>query len=264
MWASTVVAVPVELWLIACSLRRRAVRTVLPVLGVLTIAYWMLLYGGSLFQGDAQSTAVRLTYMGLYAYAMEFVARYSHRYLWHSGPLWWLHGTHHHQYPKIGAPPRYDHSNTYVTPIIELNDVFPLFFGTIAVALLAYGSQWPNTLSKDCWSGMALGTTAYGLSYFTGHDIVTHERLGKGVARFLRSKWSYLDQCAEVHNRYHHKLKKQQGDPYGPPYGFWLGPSEIEALRKGSDYAPMPRPVRAALQLSLLVALGASSYTLYN
>ena len=48
------------------------------------------------------------------------------------------------------------------------------------------------------WTGVALGTTLYGLSYFVGHDIVAHERLGKGLSSFVKSRWPYAEECAKV------------------------------------------------------------------
>ena len=238
---------------------RRLLKSVFPAGGCVVIGYWMLKYGGVLFQGGWLSVSVRLFYTVLFAYAMEYVARYNHRYLWHSSQLWWLHGTHHHQYPKVGTPPLYGHMNRFVTPTIELNDLFPLAFAFIAVALISYGAQTPSYLAKDCWTGAAMGTTVFGLSYFTGHDIVAHERFGKRVALFLRSRWKYLDECAAVHFKYHHKMKKQPGDPYGPPYGFWLGPAEVQAMKDGlRDYAPMPPRIAFVLKSSLAVAFVAT------
>ena len=220
----------------------------------------MLLYGGIVFQGSLISNGVRMMYTALFAYAMEYVARYNHLYLWHSKYLWWLHGSHHHQYPAVGSTPSYDHKNKYVSPAIELNDIFPVFFATIAVYLISAGSVYPSSLAKDCWTGIALGATIFGLSYFTGHDIVAHERAGKRVAKFLRSLSPYLDKCADVHFKYHHKLTKHDDDrdPYGPPYGFWLGPYEVECLKRGQEYAPMPPVLSFALKGAMLICLGAT------
>ncbi|EED90945.1 hypothetical protein THAPSDRAFT_263437, partial [Thalassiosira pseudonana CCMP1335] len=140
------------------------------------------------------------------AIAMEYISRYSHCYLWHGKFLWWINGSHHHQYPAVGSTP--------------LNDAFAVFFATIATLAMWIGSEPPSTLTKDCSIGIGLGVTLYGLSYFVGHDIVAHERLGKGVANALRRAFPYMEQCASVHIR-------NDSDPYGAPYGFWLGPSEV-------------------------------------
>lgn len=173
---------------------------------------------------------------------MEYVSRYLHAHLWHCSYLWWLHGTHHHQYPDMGSKPVYDHGNSYASPAIELNDIFALIFATLATGLMMAGVEYPSTFSKDCSAGIGIGVTLYGFSYFLGHDIVGHERCGKNIARLIRNLWPYLDECARVHVQYHHKLKQcdDSEDPYGPPYGFWLGPYEIECLKKGHQYVPMP------------------------
>jgi len=233
--------------------------------GCIVIVVWMSNYGTRLFEGTRMNNVIRVVYAALFTVAMEYVARYSHLYLWHSKYLWWIHGSHHHQYPAIGSVPTYDHRNNYVSPVIERNDAFPVAFGVLAVALMDAGSNYPSTVAKDCWTGIALGATIFGLSYFTGHDIVAHERLGKRIARWLRSCSSYVDECATVHFKYHHKLTKRDdgNDPYGPPYGFWLGPQEVESLKRGEEYAPMPRPYKAVLAVAVGVCMCATMHDVF-
>mmetsp|Transcript_10714 Transcript_10714/g.16421 ORF Transcript_10714/g.16421 Transcript_10714/m.16421 type:complete len:146 (+) Transcript_10714:370-807(+) len=127
------------------------------------------------------------------------------------------------------------------------------FFATLATGAMWAGSGNPSTLAKDCATGIGLGVTLYGFSYFIGHDIVAHERLGAGVANFFRKAFPYLDECASVHFQYHHKLSKRSDDhdPYGPPYGFWLGPYEVECLKRGEEYAQMPLAVKIVMWTSL-------------
>ena len=245
------------------SLRRYLMRGALPVLGALvTIA---AMGGGaqlgSLFPGSFWrfGTAVRLAYTLLYTVGMEYLARYNHAHVWHSRGLWWLHGTHHHQRPPRGSAPAFRHNNPVISPALELNDIFPVLFSIPATALLWWGAQLPSSLAKDCWAGMALGITLYGAAYFTGHDVVAHERLGTGLAMRLRNMWPYLDKCAHVHRAYHHTAKNQEGDPFGPPYGFWLGPQEVAALENdGKAYLAVPSSWAFAFKASTSLAIVAT------
>jgi len=145
----------------------------------------------------------------------------------------------------------------FVSPTVELNDIFPLVFGPAATAALYWGTLPPCHFAKDCIAGMAMGITLYGISYFIGHDVVAHERLGTPLAQWLRSLSPAMEECARVHRKYHHTAKDQQGDPYGPPYGFWLGPYEVECMRNGQAYAPMPVWARLSLRTSWYAALAA-------
>jgi beta-carotene 3-hydroxylase len=212
-----------------------------------------------LLRGGIVSIVLRTGYAALYTYAMEYVARYTHRYLWHGPLLWWAHGTHHKQYPAFGSVPEFNHKNAPWSNDMELNDLFPMFFACIAVVLFAYGYFGPTNLSKDCWTGVALGTTLYGLSYFVGHDIVAHERLGKGLSSFVKSRFPYAEECAKVHFAFHHGCKNPEGDPYGAPYGFWLGPEEVAACKQGHEFVPMPKALRIALLASLAFSCSAST-----
>lgn len=240
---------------------RRAMKSVFPIIGLLVIGGTMSVRGQEVLAGGMISSAVRLAYTALFTVTMEYVARYGHLFLWHSESLWWLHGTHHHQAPKYGEGPKFSTDNSYTAHTLELNDLFPLFFASICISLLYYGAHYPTYLAKDCWSGIALGTTMYGLSYFIGHDIVAHERMGKSVARYLRNTFPTIDKCVEVHQKYHHKLKDQDGDPYGPPYGFWFGPDEVDHFKKtGEAYLPMKTTVKRTLQVGMSVAVSATIY----
>lgn len=227
-----------------------------PIAGCAVIIYLAVVHGDTLFQDSQFSTIVRITYTAVFAYAMEYISRYLHCHLWHCKYLWWIHGSHHHQYPAIGSKPTYDHGNPFVSPAVEFNDVFAIVFASIATGLMWIGVEYPATFAKDCSAGMGIGVTIYGFSYFLGHDIVAHERCGKGIARAIRNVWPYLDECVSVHVRYHHKVKKRddQNDPYGGPYGFWLGPSEVQCLESGhAEYVPMS--VFPKLLVSIAVGL---------
>lgn len=233
---------------------------IFPVAGAVIVMWALALavYGkGSMFHGRTLfSVGVRITYTALFTCAMEYVSRYLHAYLWHCRFLWWIHGTHHHQYPAFGSKPSYNHGNLYASPAIEFNDAFGCVFAVFATGLMWMGSGYPSALSHDCSFGIGTGVTLYGLSYFIGHDIVAHERCGKNVARGLKRMWPYLSECASVHVKHHHKLKPGSGDPYGPPYGFWLGPNEIRYLAQGRQYAPMPRITKLLIWTSIGVYAG--------
>eukprot|EP00970_Alexandrium_tamarense_P018242 scaffold13324_cov206-Alexandrium_tamarense.AAC.12 len=234
----------------------RLLSKLFPVIATYIIAKYALPHINTILHcSNTLSNFVRITYTVLFAIAMEYISRYSHCYLWHGKFLWWINGSHHHQYPAVGSTPVYGHNNPYVSPAIELNDAFAVFFATIATLAMWIGSEPPSTLTKDCSIGIGLGVTLYGLSYFVGHDIVAHERLGKGVANALRRAFPYMEQCASVHIRYHHKLTKRSNDsdPYGAPYGFWLGPSEVECLNRGQWYAPMPMSLKAISWIATLI-----------
>mmetsp|Transcript_656 Transcript_656/g.1379 ORF Transcript_656/g.1379 Transcript_656/m.1379 type:complete len:259 (+) Transcript_656:210-986(+) len=225
-----------------------------PVVECVIIAYWAYSRGSTIFDGSISSNCVRITYAALFAYVMEYASRYLHSHVWHCKYLWWIHGSHHHQYPAIGSSPTYDHGNAFVSPVIELNDAFAVIFATIATYLMWVGSCYPSNFSRDCSMGIGVGVTLYGFSYFLGHDIVAHERCGKKIARSIRRAWPFLGECARVHVQHHHKVKKEDDhhDPYGPPYGFWLGSYEIHCLQeKGQHYVPMPLPTKVLLWTAL-------------
>merc|ERR1711865_1298509 len=187
-----------------------------------------------------------------------------HAKLWHSESLWWLHGSHHHvEDIPVGATPkvkedRYSSQNT----LFELNDVFPVVFASIAIMLIAFGATAPtNCFCKDCCTGLSLGVTLFGISYFVGHDLVAHERAGKSFANLMKQLFPYMKQCADVHRVYHHKINqnaKPGQDPYGAPYGFWMGPHELAEFQKhGTQYVPVPDAV-------VFVLKGLSSVTMVS
>jgi len=243
----------------------KSMKAILPIAGLVYIGNMVATYGQNAFiDCNVTSVCTRLGLTVIYAFGMEYVARYYHRYLWHSSALWWLHGTHHHQEPEFGSVPKYDHGNKYVDFTFELNDIFPIFFGAIATPLCFYGGTAPSYVAKDCWAGIAMGATVYGFTYFMGHDIVAHERMGKDVAQYLRKLSPTIAAAADLHQRNHHKLKKDApDDPYGPPYGFWLGEEEIIGWKeKGLDYTPMPFAWAVVLKSTFAVTVGSTLYAL--
>ncbi len=115
---------------------------------------------------------------------MEAFSWCIHKYVMH-GVLWKIHKTH-HQHGK---------------GIFELNDLFTLLFGGIAVVLILLGvSQWDYRFWIGC------GISFYGMVYFILHDVLIHKRL-----KWLgRPKSNYLKAIAKAH-RDHHKTRECDG-----------------------------------------------------
>ena len=122
---------------------------------------------------------------------MEFYAWFMHKYVMH-GFLWVLHEDHH----------RYHES------WLEKNDIFTLFFSSIAIVLLYYGTTYamPFVLSAG------IGVTLYGVCYFLFHDVMFHRRI-----KFLKLKpgTRYLRRIINAHATHHQKFYQQQAVAFG-------------------------------------------------
>lgn len=118
--------------------------------------------------------------------AMEFVAYLAHRYVYH-GLLWIFHKSHHT--PRKG--------------LFEWNDVFPLFFASVAIVTIWYAVETP--IRVDLLAG-ALGVTLYGIVYSFVHDIYVHRRIPGVVFRS-----AYLQRVKKAHMVHH----ATGGEPYG-------------------------------------------------
>jgi len=116
--------------------------------------------------------------------AMEGVSYAAHRWVMHGFGMAW-HRSHH-------APPR---------GALERNDLFPVCFSVVGIALFALGTTVTRPL---LW--IAIGVTAYGAAYLVVHDVVIHRRLGMriGGGRYLR--WLRTSHAA------HHRTG---AEPYG-------------------------------------------------
>ncbi len=115
---------------------------------------------------------------------MEFVAWFMHKYVLH-GALWFLHRSHHVRHPHH----------------LERNDLFFLFYGTLSMLFIIYGSP-----DKDWRYWLGIGIAAYGTVYFFVHDVLIHGRL-----RFWRkSSNSYLRALNMAH-KIHHKTTGRDG-----------------------------------------------------
>lgn len=121
--------------------------------------------------------------------AMEFSGWFIHKYIMH-GPLWGIHKTHH------------QHSNSF----FELNDLFSLLFGSIAVLLIFLGV---GDLDFRFWMGV--GISLYGISYFFIHDVLVHRR----VKWFDRPKNKFLSGIFRAHQAHHATNKKNDAVSFG-------------------------------------------------
>lgn len=117
--------------------------------------------------------------------AMELVSYAAHRWLMHGPGMVW-HRSHH------AAP----------TGRFERNDLYPLCFAVVGVALFAVPALgWVRDLF---WVGV--GVTVYGAIYLFVHDLYIHRRAPVPVPR-LR----YLQWLKSSHAMHH----QTSGEPYG-------------------------------------------------
>jgi beta-carotene 3-hydroxylase len=121
--------------------------------------------------------------------AMELFSWFMHKYIMH-GPLWFLHKSHH------------VHGESF----FEWNDVFPVFFASASVTLMALG--WAE-LDYRFWIG--LGITLYGMIYFLIHDIIVHRR----VKWFNNPKSGYFKALIRAHKMHHKHLQRRGGESFG-------------------------------------------------
>lgn len=120
---------------------------------------------------------------------MEFSGWAIHKYLMH-GPLWSIHKTH-HQATK---------------GFFELNDLFSLLFGSIAVVLIILGL---GELDYRFWMGV--GISLYGVLYFFLHDVLIHRRF----KWFERPGNSYLQGIFKAHQAHHRTNQKEDAVSFG-------------------------------------------------
>ncbi len=120
---------------------------------------------------------------------MEFSGWAIHKYLMH-GPLWMIHKTHHQ--PNKFA--------------FELNDLFSLLFGSIAVVLIVLGLE---ELDYRFWMGV--GISFYGLLYFILHDVLIHKR----IKWFQKPKNAFLRGIFKAHQAHHRTNKKDDAVSFG-------------------------------------------------
>ncbi|KAF6162182.1 hypothetical protein GIB67_008311, partial [Kingdonia uniflora] len=139
------------------------------------------------------------------AVGMEFWARWAHRVLWH-GSLWYIHKSHHR----------------FRDGTFELNDVFAIINSVPAIALISYGYFNEGFVPELCF-GAGLGITVLGMAYVFVHDGLIHGRFSVGPIADIQ----YFQTVAAAH-KIHHSKKFD-----GVPYGFFLGPVELEEVAGG-------------------------------
>ncbi len=124
-------------------------------------------------------------------FIMEFMAWFTHKYVMH-GFLWSWHKDHH----------RKDHDNWF-----ERNDRFFIFYAVVSMTLIMVGD---NT---DFWYGIPIGfgILAYGIAYFTVHDIFIHQRF----KMFRNANNWYARGVRRAHKIHHKHLGKEDGECFG-------------------------------------------------
>lgn len=120
---------------------------------------------------------------------MEVSGWFIHKYIMH-GPLWGIHKTHHQPSKSF----------------FELNDLFSLFFGSIAVLLIFLGLE---KLDYRFWMG--IGISLYGLLYFFIHDVMVHRRF----KWFERPRSKFLLGIFRAHQAHHATNKKEDAVSFG-------------------------------------------------
>ncbi len=120
---------------------------------------------------------------------MEMFSWLVHKYIMH-GALWFIHKTHH------------EHNKGF----FEANDLFSIFFGSIAVILIVSGLQ-----DNDFKLWVGVGISTYGLLYFVLHDILIHKR----VKLWNMPKSLYLRAISKAHRDHHKSLKKEDSCSFG-------------------------------------------------
>lgn len=120
---------------------------------------------------------------------MELSGWAIHKYLMH-GPLWMIHKTHH-------QPSKYP---------FELNDLFSVLFGSIAIVLIIVG--WKE-FDYRFWMGV--GISLYGFLYFILHDVLIHRR----VKWFQKPKSKFLKAIFRAHQAHHRTNKKDDAVSFG-------------------------------------------------
>ena len=146
----------------------------------------------------AAAAVTTATFLG-----MEFVAWFMHKYVLH-GALWFLHRSHHVRHPHR----------------FERNDFFFLFYGSLSMGFIMYGSDekaWPF------WVGV--GIAAYGVIYFFVHDVLIHGRL-----RFWRKSHSKYLRALNMAHKMHHKTRERDGsEEFGM---LWVSPKYFDLARR--------------------------------
>ena len=143
--------------------------------------------------------------------AMEPITYALHRWVMH-GAGYLLHHSHHRNAART-RPSR-----------LELNDLYPVMFASLVIAILALGFNKPQ---MGILVPIGIGTTAYGVLYALVHDLVIHRRAGLAIG----DRSSLLRRLETAHRQHH----ATNGEPYG-----MLAPYALRFISKG--FRPSHRP----------------------
>jgi beta-carotene 3-hydroxylase len=122
---------------------------------------------------------------------MEGMAWFTHKYVMH-GILWKLHKDHH----------RKDHNSWW-----ERNDLFFVFYAIVSIGFFLL---WRY---EDVWIALpiGLGILAYGIAYFSVHDIFIHQRF----KIFRNANNRFAKGLRRAHKMHHKHLGKEDGECFG-------------------------------------------------
>jgi len=142
--------------------------------------------------------------------AMEGVSYLTHRFVMHGFGIG-LHASHHD--PGDGG--------------FELNDLYPLMFSTLSIAVFAVGTLWPSLRSLVL---VGVGQTLYGVAYLFVHEIYIHRRLKLVNGTYRPLEW------LKASHRIHHLYG-------GEPYGMLLPvvPAALRARAASATWDPFAR-----------------------
>lgn len=169
------------------------------------------------------SAAIWIPVALVVAALMELWAGLLHGRFWHRA-LWPVHRSHHRR--------RRGH--------FEANDALSALHAPVAVALILHGCMAAEGLLRDVTFGVGIGMTLFGVAYLVVHDGLVHGRL---PVQFL-GRIAFFARVRDAH-RVHHSRGR------AVPYGFFLGPQELERARRlsgahatapGRSPAPTVRP----------------------
>ncbi|WP_167618668.1 hypothetical protein [Maribellus sediminis] len=134
---------------------------------------------------------------------MEFVAWSNHKFVMH-GFLWKWHADHHVNDHKKNAS-----QTELYNPGFEKNDYFFLVYAIPAIVLLVLGLY--SSISELIAVG--IGISLYGLTYFTIHDVMIHQRLKIPFLTHPKSK--YLQAVIKAHLAHHRGKNVKDFNNYG-------------------------------------------------
>lgn len=134
---------------------------------------------------------------------MEFAAWALHKYVMH-GFLWWVHLDHHVLTGKK----------------IQKNDFFAFFFAVPSFLSILAGTYFWNPF----FSGIGFGILAYGLVYFTVHEVIIHRRW-----HFFRGRHWYFMALIMAHRDHHKVYGKEGAENFGM---LWVTPKYFSKARQ--------------------------------